>query len=108
MMTLADNSVLEIFEENVQAEPSLRKVDGNRIIYESRQLEVPDNPGIPTLCDFGDAQFGKVEYLGEVMPDLYRAPEIVLGIPWNEKIDIWSVGLMVIHSAGTYDSSPGY
>jgi len=29
------------------------------------------------------------------MPDLYRAPEIVLGVEWNEKIDIWSVGLMV-------------
>lgn len=31
------------------------------------------------------------------MPDLYRAPEIVLGIPWNEKIDIWSVGVMASH-----------
>ncbi|TVY45573.1 Serine/threonine-protein kinase [Lachnellula subtilissima] len=29
------------------------------------------------------------------MPDLYRAPEIVLGVHWNEKIDIWSVGLMI-------------
>ena len=47
------------------------------------------------LCDFGDAQFGGGKYCGDVMPDLYRAPEIVLGIPWDEKIDIWSVGLMV-------------
>jgi len=29
------------------------------------------------------------------MPDLHRAPEIILGIPWNEKIDIWALGLMI-------------
>lgn len=54
-----------------------------------------DDPGEPTFCDFGDAKFGDGPFEGEVMPDLYRAPEIVLGIPWDEKIDIWSFGLMV-------------
>jgi serine/threonine-protein kinase SRPK3 len=49
------------------------------------------------LCDFGDAQFGAKggKYNGEVMPDLYRAPEIVLATAWDEKIDIWSIGCMV-------------
>ena len=38
---------------------------------------------------------GSVAFFGEVMPDLYRAPEVILYIPWKEKIDIWGLGLMV-------------
>ena len=97
MMALTDDSTLEHFEKEESTEPSRCKTMGDRVIYESRALEIPDDPGYPVLCDFGDAQFGEKGYLGEVMPDLYRAPEIVLGIPWNEKIDIWAVGLMVCY-----------
>ena len=98
MMALPDDSVLKDFEEIEYAEPSSSKADGDHVVYTSRPLGIPDEPGNPILCDFGDAQFGQTEYVGEVMPDLYRAPEIVLGIPWNKKIDIWSVGLMVSYS----------
>ena len=101
MMALTDDSTLKQFEMEESAEPSCCKSIGDRVIYESRALEIPDEPGYPILCDFGDAQFGKEEYPGEVMPDLYRAPEIVLGIPWNEKIDIWAVGLMVGYRKST-------
>lgn len=95
MIGIEDDSIFKSFEEEEWAEPSLRKVDGGHIIYETRQVDIPDNPSHAVLCDFGDARFGEETYIGEVMPDLYRAPEIVLGIPWDEKIDIWSVGLMV-------------
>ena len=95
MIGIEDDATFKTFEEEEWTEPSLRKLDGDRIIYATRQVDIPDNPSHVVLCDFGDAQFGEETYIGEVMPDLYRAPEIVLGIPWNEKIDIWSVGLMV-------------
>jgi serine/threonine-protein kinase SRPK3 len=95
MIGIEDDTIFKNFEEEEWTEPSLRKLDGDRIIYATRQVGIPDNPSHAVLCDFGDAQFGEETYIGEVMPDLYRAPEIVLGIPWNEKIDIWSVGLMV-------------
>jgi hypothetical protein len=52
-------------------------------------VEIPDNPSQFILGDFGDAPFGEETYIGEVISDLYRAPEIVLGIEWNENIDIW-------------------
>lgn len=68
---------------------------GDRTTYASTGLEIPDDPGDPVISDFGDAQYGEGDFDGEVMPDLYRAPEIILGIPWDEKIDIWALGLMV-------------
>lgn len=32
------------------------------------------------------------------MPDLYRAPEILLGLPWDNRIDIWALGLTVCYT----------
>jgi serine/threonine protein kinase len=29
------------------------------------------------------------------MPDVYRAPEVVLDMPWSYPIDIWSLGMVV-------------
>lgn len=29
------------------------------------------------------------------MPGIYRAPEVILGMEWDCKVDIWSIGLMV-------------
>ena len=95
MLGIEDDAIFKNFEEEEWTEPSLRKIDGDHVIYATRQVDIPDNPSHAVLCDFGDAQFGEEKYIGEAMPDLYRAPEIVLGIPWDEKIDIWSVGLMV-------------
>jgi hypothetical protein len=90
MIGVDDDTIFKNFVQEELAEPSLRKIDGDSIIYVTRQVEIPDNPSHFILCDFGDAQSGEETYIGEVMPDLYRAPEIVLGIEWNEKIDIWS------------------
>jgi len=56
---------------------------------------MPDDLGPPVIADFGDAEIGSGPFVGEVMPDLYRAPEIILGILWDEKIDIWALGLIV-------------
>ncbi|OBT61314.1 hypothetical protein VE03_09523 [Pseudogymnoascus sp. 23342-1-I1] len=83
MLAIKDDAIFKAFEREEMDEPSLQKVDGDRIIYASRALDVPDDASHTAshnvLCDFGDAQ----------------APEIVLGIRWNEKIDIWAVGMMV-------------
>ena len=95
MLGIEDDAIFSLFEDEERTEPSLRKIDENRIIYATRPVGIPDDATRAVLCDFGDAHFGDKTYIGEVMPDLYRAPEIVLGISWNEKIDIWSVGLMV-------------
>ncbi|EGC43514.1 protein kinase [Histoplasma capsulatum var. duboisii H88] len=55
---------------------------------------MPITDGTPVLCDFGGARIGERKHLGDVMPDFYRAPELILGMEWDCKIDIWSIGVM--------------
>ncbi|XWS34023.1 hypothetical protein CRYUN_Cryun21dG0003900 [Craigia yunnanensis] len=45
------------------------------------------------LCDFGNAMFaGKNEVTPYLVSRFYRAPEIILGLPYDHPMDIWSVG----------------
>ena len=47
------------------------------------------------LSDFGEARFGNVEHNDDIMPNVYRAPEVVLKMNWDCKVYIWSVATMV-------------
>ena len=47
------------------------------------------------LSDFGSAQWVGRRSASIVQPIRLRAPEVVLGRNWDEKIDIWSVGCLV-------------
>ncbi|KAF3484178.1 protein kinase [Arthroderma uncinatum] len=73
--------------------PSARKVLQDRTVYRSHSM--PITHGTPVLCDFGGARIGERKHRGDVMPDFYRAPEVILGMEWDCKIDIWSIGVMV-------------
>jgi serine/threonine-protein kinase SRPK3 len=33
--------------------------------------------------------------MANIQPFQYRAPEVIFNISWDEKVDIWSVGVMV-------------
>jgi len=96
MFGIEDDTVFTAFEEQELAEPSPRKlVKGDRAIYVSCELRMPKEWGAPVLCDFGSAMLGDVEHCEDVQPDVYRAPEVILEIPWSYEIDIWNVGCMV-------------
>ncbi|POS74234.1 protein kinase [Diaporthe helianthi] len=41
------------------------------------------------------ARFGQETFTGDIMPDVYRAPEVILGMEWSFKVDLWSVGVMI-------------
>ena len=59
-------------------------------------LENPQyNWGPPVLCDFGQARFGDYDRRGRIQPFQYRAPEVILDIEWDEKVDIWNVAMLV-------------
>ncbi|GKZ93601.1 hypothetical protein AnigIFM59636_006676 [Aspergillus niger] len=73
--------------------PSPRKVLGpERTIYTSH-IVIPGN-GLPLLSDFGEARFSEEEHDEDIMPNLYRAPEVVLKMKWDNKVDVWSIALM--------------
>ena len=44
------------------------------------------------IIDFGSAVFDWEHHSKIVSTRHYRAPEVIYGLPWNQKIDIWSLG----------------
>lgn len=56
---------------------------------------MPLTKGAPSLCDLSEARFDHPDNAELVMPDLYRAPEIMLGMPWSYPIDVWAFAMTV-------------
>lgn len=65
----------------------------DRTIYRSSRFPLSD--GLPLLSDFGEARFGDEEHTEDIMPNVYRAPEVVLKANWDYTVDIWNVALVV-------------
>ncbi|KAK2613298.1 hypothetical protein N8I77_000219 [Diaporthe amygdali] len=93
MFSIEDEAELKAVEEEEIAEPSARKIQKDNAVFMTRQVLA--EVGNPKLIDLGEARFGQDKYAEHVMPDLYRAPEILLGLSWDSKIDIWALGLMI-------------
>ena len=56
---------------------------------------MPLSKGAPLLCDLSEARFETSSSVDLVMPDVYRAPEVVLGMPWSYPIDLWAFAMTV-------------
>lgn len=100
MLNVENKSILVDFEELDMSSPSPRKIIRDRAIYSSRDLGIISVHSRFILSDFGEARFGTSvgkcrKQWEDVQPLFYRAPEVLLRIPWNEKIDIWNVGVLV-------------
>ncbi|OGM43262.1 hypothetical protein ABOM_008629 [Aspergillus bombycis] len=83
---------------------SPRKVLQGRTIYTSSRF--PPGDGLPLLSDFGEARFGDEEHNEDIMPNPYRAPEVILKSNWDYKVDIWNVGMVawdIVSSATLVD-----
>ncbi|EGN94448.1 hypothetical protein SERLA73DRAFT_188352 [Serpula lacrymans var. lacrymans S7.3] len=50
--------------------------------------------GRPVLCDLGEARFQKGSHTDDIQPYQYRASEVILNIPLDEKVDIWNVAVL--------------
>lgn len=55
----------------------------------------PTGAGLPLLSGFGEARFGDGENNADIMPNPYRAPEVILESNWDYKVDIWNIAMVV-------------
>ena len=90
---IEDSAILSQIEDDEIVRPIARKVLSDRHIYYSRPM--PVNAGLPVLSDLGEARIGSHKHSGDIMPGIYRAPEVILDMDWDEKVDIWSIGVTV-------------
>lgn len=98
MLQIRDSSVLSAFAEDEQTNPTPRKIiNSERTIYASRRFRHPKGHafGPPVLCDFGEARIGSNFPYTNIQPDLYKAPESLLLLDWDQSVDIWNVGCVV-------------
>ncbi|EFR04873.1 CMGC protein kinase [Nannizzia gypsea CBS 118893] len=92
LLPAPDDKTLSSFEEKAVEAPSPRKVLKDQTIYKSSRF--PLSNGIPLLSDFGEARFGDKEHVEDIMPKVYRAPEVILKMKWDHKVDIWNVAMV--------------
>ncbi|CAG8890463.1 unnamed protein product [Penicillium egyptiacum] len=59
-----------------------------------RSLGFLPRGGLPLLTDFGEARLGDKEHNDDIMPNVYRAPEVILKSNWSYKVDIWNVAMV--------------
>ncbi|PGH04662.1 CMGC/SRPK protein kinase [Blastomyces parvus] len=93
LLEIDDAEVFSVFEEAELTQPAPRKVIGDRLIYKSRRI--PRTRRLPIITDFGEARFADENHRGQdIMPDVYRAPEVILKMDWDNKVDIWSIAMV--------------
>ena len=101
MLTIADDQAEAAFKAYEDMEvtcPTPRKIEGERVTHVSRALIPRENEfhyGHTILCDFGQARFGEYDPMIDIQPFQYRAPEVILGIPFDNKVDMWNLGVLV-------------
>ncbi|KAJ5716268.1 kinase-like protein [Penicillium malachiteum] len=62
----------------------------------AQELEIPEHGGetIRVLCDFGSAVHGDQCHTTFIQPEIYRAPEVILGPSWTFSVAIWNMGYL--------------
>ena len=69
-------------------------------------LKSPEKSGIK-IIDFGSSCFQDERIYTYIQSRFYRAPEIILGIPYTQAIDMWSMGCILIELLTGYPIFPG-
>ncbi|KAE8316886.1 kinase-like protein [Aspergillus transmontanensis] len=92
LLGIDDDSILAEVEEDEISNPYPRKQLPDRTIYATRAM--PLTSGEPILADLGEARLAESKQTGLIMPNVYRAPEVLLGMDWDNKVDIWGLGQM--------------
>ncbi|KAI4123119.1 MAG: hypothetical protein LQ338_005432 [Usnochroma carphineum] len=98
-----DDIIFRSVEERESQEPSVPTINDGALVYSSRDT-MEQVSGNPVLTDFGQMRLAEPINKAWWMPDIYRAPEVLLGLPWGFPVDVWSVGVMVSEKKRTSDA----
>ncbi|RAK96409.1 kinase-like protein [Aspergillus ibericus CBS 121593] len=90
LLGIDDTSILTEMEEDELSNPAPQKLLSDRTIFATRAM--PLSTGEPVLADLGEARIAQTTQTGLIMPSVYRAPEVMLGMQWDEKVDVWGLG----------------
>ncbi|OAA63409.1 Protein kinase-like domain protein [Niveomyces insectorum RCEF 264] len=91
LIGVTDQAVFDKIASLEAKTPSRRKYVDDTVIHSS--LGVVASIGPLVLCDMGQARIGSRQE-GIAMPAPFRAPEVILGMPWDSKIDMWNLGVL--------------
>ncbi|KAH7035600.1 kinase-like domain-containing protein [Microdochium trichocladiopsis] len=62
----------------------------------SAQEDLAQVPSVAVrLADFGTASWVDRHLTEWIQPQMLRAPEVILGAPWDHKVDVWNLGLII-------------
>ncbi|KAB8202353.1 kinase domain protein [Aspergillus parasiticus] len=75
LLGIDDDSILAEMEEDEISNPCPQKQLPSHTIYATRAMPLTS---------------------GLIMPNVYRAPEVLLGMDWDNRVDIWGVGQMAL------------
>jgi serine/threonine-protein kinase SRPK3 len=91
LMGVHDRSAFEKYTARTKNFPMPRKELEDRTIYILQPM--PLTKGLPFLTDFSEARFGDSKHTGVIMPNVYRAPEVILDMEWSYPVDVWGLGM---------------
>ncbi|MCJ1384252.1 hypothetical protein MMC17_007368 [Xylographa soralifera] len=93
--TAEDETNFKDIEDQESQDPSLPIMSNKGPIYRSRTTMLKLS-GTPVLTDFGQMRLASPMNKDWWMSDLYRAPEVLLKLPWSFPVDVWSLGVMTL------------
>ncbi|KAJ5849928.1 hypothetical protein N7455_009784 [Penicillium solitum] len=105
LMQLEDDNSLQEIEDQESRDPSVPIITthGATPVYRSRQTKAQLS-GLPVLADVGQMRLAEGQTNQNWwMSDLYRAPEVFLGLPWEYPVDVWSIGVMLMKGKNLFD-----
>jgi dual specificity tyrosine-phosphorylation-regulated kinase 2/3/4 len=102
-------SILQNFSQQILK--ALKLVHDKNIIHCDLKPEnillVNERSGHLKIIDFGSSCFATEKVYSYIQSRFYRAPEVILGIPYTSSIDLWSFGCILAELALGYPLFPG-
>lgn len=86
LLGIDHEAILGQLEQEVVDLPLAQIQREGRTIYQSCSMS--PTGGEPVLADLGEARICTGKQKGLVMPAIYRAPEVMLGMEWDETVDL--------------------